>query len=215
MGFKKQMERAYKGLPHQIIPIVVGIETDEEALIFHNESKVPLNLAKVFKDTDEEEMFLKLSDLYEESMPMQMRLDLLPLLMGNIQHIRKVRESNRPIIAMEHNEWIVGVGGGTAFDPLHVPNAAILVGQYNPNLGKVIREALGLINDHLKPGDVFLSLAAASYGRGVYESHAMEDVRYYSRLVREVAHEYYHHLLPRMHSVRGVVNIETQKIKLV
>ena len=218
-GFKRQLERAYRGLEHQIIPIVVGIETDEEALIFHNDhDEKVIDVAKLPTEITEEEVFLLLSAQHAE-MPLEMRLDLLPLIMGNIRHRAKVIESKRPIVEMEHNEWIIGVGGATAFDFLHVPNTAIIVGQYNPNLEKVIRQALGVIKNHWKPGKKFLSLAAAIYSsdksKHLYEQHAMEDVRYYNRLTREVAQEYYRELVPHMHQVRALVDVETQKMKRV
>lgn len=217
MGLKKQLERAYRGLPHQVIPIVVGIETDEEALIFHGDSE-PLEISKLGLGTNDNQVYSLLSKLFP-MMPVQMRLDLLPLLMGNIRHTNKIKESNRPIVEMNHGEWIVGVGGASAFDFLHVPNTAIIVGQYNPNLGTVIEKALGVIKANWKEGNKFFTLAGASYGRtswgNVYEQHAMEDVRYYNRLMRERANKLYPELVPHMYQLRGLIDIETQKLKFV
>jgi hypothetical protein len=120
---------------------------------------------------------------------------------------------------MDHGEWIVGVGGASAFDFLHVPNTAIIVGQYNPNLGRVIKQALKVIKDHWKEGNKFLALTAASYGKTpmgmVYEQHVMEDVRYYNRLIREVAGKHFPELVPHMLPVRVLVDAETQKMKIV
>lgn len=222
MGFKKQLERAYKGLPHQMVPIVIGIETDEESLIIHGDNNEKLELAKLPLDTSEEQVFSELGHLFEgknSQMSVQMRMDLLPLLLGNISHTHKVKASNRPIIEMNHGEWIVGVGGASAFDFLHVPNAAIIVGQYNPNLGKIIEKAFSVIKDNWKEGNKFFTLAGASYGQTnwgvVYEQHAMEDVRYYNRLIREIASKHYKELLPHMYQIRGLIDVETQKMKFV
>ena len=217
MGLKAQLERAYQGLPHDFFPIVVGIETDEDALTIHHDDK-KLELASLPADISEHDLFAKLTQLYDD-MPRQMRLDLLPLLMGNVRHIAKIRETSRPVIEMTHGEWIVGLGGASAFDFLHVPNTAIIVGQYNPNLDKVVEQAFKVIKSHWKPGDYFLSLAAASYGRTsmgmVYEQHAMEDVRYYRRLLLEVAHKHFPELVPYTYFARILVNSENEKMKFV
>ena len=218
MGLQSQLERAYHGLPHDFFPIVVGIETDEDALIIHDGEKQPIELAKLPANITEREVYAMLSKLHV-SMPPQMRADLLPLLMGNIRHIAKIRECSRPIIEMTHGEWVVGLGGASAFDFLHVPNTAVIVGQYNPNLGKVVEQAYKVIKSHWKPGKVFLSVAAASYGKTstgvIYEQHVMEDVRYYKRLLWEVAHKSFPELLDHTYFVRILVDAETQKMKFV
>lgn len=218
MGFKGQLERAYKNLPYEIVPIVVGIETDEEALIVHGESSDLIEISKLSTDVAENDVFHMLNQLFPHMSPL-MKTDFLPLLMGNLKHVEKIKQSNRLIIELNHGEWIVGVGGASAFDFLHVPNTAIIVGQYNPNLGKIIQKSLGVIKGHWKEGNKFLTLAGASYGKTnlgiVHKQHAMEDVRYYSRLIREIANEYYPELVPHMFQLRGLINVETQKIELV
>ncbi|MDD5463993.1 MAG: carboxysome shell carbonic anhydrase [Candidatus Moranbacteria bacterium] len=212
-GFRGQMERAYRGLC-QLYPIVVGIETDEEALILHNNHGGKVYLSKMPTHITEEEMSAYLVAFFGD-MPEQMRYDLLPLLMGNIRHIAEVRKSKREIMELDHKEWILGVGGGSAFDFLHIPNVALIAGQYNPNLGKVIKQAFGVIKSHWHDDKKFLTLAAVSYGPGIHEQHARMVVNYYNRLIHEVASEFFHELLPHMYQVRGLIDIETQKMKIV
>jgi len=214
IGFRGQMEKAYKGLPFQLYPIVIGIETDEEALILHNNHGVKVYLSKMPSNITEEEMHAYLVNFFSD-MPEQMRYDLLPMLMGNIQHIAEIREENRPIVELNHKEWILGVGGGCAFDFLHVPNAALIAGQYNPSLEKVIRQAFGVINDHWHEGKKFLTLSAVSYGLGIHEPQVKMVVNYYDRKIWETGEEFYPHLLPHMYQVRGLVDIETQKMKII
>lgn len=213
MAFKKQIKEAYNGLPYHFFPIVVGIETDEEALIFHNGNGNLFDLATVDGNITEDEMFGKLLSLYEY-IPAAILADLNPILMGNVNHIKKVRSSSRQIADLEHGEWIVGAGGATAYEWLHVPNAAILVGQYNPNIERPIREALGVIRKSWKPGKKFLYMSAASYGGNNYEQLVIPEVKYYARIIRETAEKFHPELIPDMYRVRALVNAETQVMKL-
>lgn len=215
MAFKKQIRDAYRGLPYHIFPIVVGIETDEESLKFHNGAGKSLDLAcDADPNISEDEMFNKLLDLYDY-IPGNILADLSPLLMGNVRHIEKIRSSNRPITELEHGEWIVGVGGASAYDWLHIPNTALLVGQYNPNIEKPIAEALKVIRHNWKPGKKFLYMSAASFGGNNYEQLVMPEVRYYARSIRETAEKFYPELLPDMYLVRALVDSYTQLIKIV
>jgi hypothetical protein len=213
-SFKKQIERAYKTLGYHFVPIVVGIETDEDALILHNDHGDMLNLADVPKNISKRAIHEHIRQLYPH-MTMQMRMDLLPLIMGNIKHVAELRKTERSIIALDHNEWIIGVGGATAFDFLHIPNTAILVGQYNPNLERPIKKAFEVYKQHWQPGKKFLQLTAASYGDEVPRSFAYDDVKYYSRLAREVATEHFSSLLPDMFQVRGLLNLTSQKLEIL
>jgi hypothetical protein len=216
MAFKRQIKDAYRGLPYHIFPIVVGIETDEESLKFHNGNGKFLDLASddIKPSITEDEMFEKLLDLYEH-IPGNILADLNPLLMGNVKHVNKIRASNRPITKLEHREWIIGVGGASAYDWLHVPNTALLVGQYNPNIEKPIAEALRVIRSSWEPGKKFLYMSAASYGGNNYEQLVMPEVKYYARSIRETAEKFYPEMLQDMYLVRALVDSYTQEIKIV
>jgi hypothetical protein len=218
MALKKQIKDAYRGVPYHVFPIVVGIETDLESLIFHNGKvdgkAVSVNLAEMRSNITSEEMFGELLSLYPY-IPGNILADLNPLLMGNMRHIERIRTSNRPIADLEHGEWILGVGGASAYDWLHVPNTALLVGQYNPNIEKPISEALHVIRNSWEPGKKFLYMSAASYGGNNYESLVMPEVRYYARSIRETAEKFYPEMLPDMYLVRALVDSYTQEIKIV
>jgi len=214
MQFKKQIKDAYRELPYHIFPIVVGIETDEESLKLHNGNGEFFDLATVDPDITDDEMFDKLLALYEY-IPGSVLADLNPLLMGNVRHTNKIKLSNRPIAEMEHGEWLVGAGGATAYEWLHVPNAALLVGQYNPNIERPIAEALHVIKNGWHPGKKFLYMSAASYGGNNHPSLVMPEVRYYSRIIHETAEKFFPELLPDMYPVRALVDAYTQELKIV
>jgi hypothetical protein len=59
------------------------------------------------------------------------RRDLLPLLEGNLAHVAALRGVAREL-DIEHREWVICVGRG--FDFLHLPNTALIIGPYGPDL---------------------------------------------------------------------------------
>jgi hypothetical protein len=60
---------------------------------------------------------------------------------------------------------MIGVGRG--FDWLHMPNLALIIGPYGPDLADPIRKAAGIIEANMKsfriPDDGFLLLVASPY----------------------------------------------------
>ncbi len=87
-----------------VYPVVVGFETDEDALILHGSDGGQLNLAEIAPD-QADSLRPWLAVLYPD-MPGQMREDLLPLLRGNLERIAHVRQLNRTL-DIEHREWMI------------------------------------------------------------------------------------------------------------
>src|SRR5581483_1915013 len=97
-----QASRVY-GRPYQAVhPILVGMETDDEALIFHGEHGEPFAVAENL-DLSRNELDQRLMELYPE-MRERMRTDLLELVQGNQRHIKQVRAANRSPIDLNHRE---------------------------------------------------------------------------------------------------------------
>ena len=101
-------------------------------------------------------------------MPGHIRDDLLPLLLGNLDHIAEVRAQaarHERELDIEHREWMICLGRG--FDFLHTPNIALIVGPYSPNLDGPVRKATAIIRENMAaghiPDDGFLLLASVPY----------------------------------------------------
>lgn len=185
---KKQIEYIF-GRDHQTVyPLVCGIETDEDAMIFHGENKDILNLADC-EDSSKEFWESKLKEMFPD-MPEQVFRDLIPLAIGNIEHIKDIRSSQRNLdLDAVHREWMICVGRG--FDFLHVPNTALIIGPYGPDLGGPIRKAVSIIKSNMEKGmipkDGFLLLASAPYSDiGVDRARAELKSRFLSHYASEV-----------------------------
>ena len=152
-----------------------GVETDLDALILNGEKGQIVDLSE-FKYHQVVEIVDMLRELHPQ-VPIDVIRNLVPVIEGNIAHITGVRNSNRPIIDMEHKERVLAVGRG--FDWLHEPNLALIVGPYDPQLEAVIGKAAGLLqgnleNNRVKPEDGLVLLVSAQYEEDGYKRRLAE-----------------------------------------
>jgi hypothetical protein len=185
---KKQIEYVF-GHDHQTVyPVICGFETDEDAMILHGENKQILNLAEC-EEATVEYWANRLRTLYPD-MPERILHDLVPLVKGNIEHVTEVRALNRNLeLDTVHREWIVCIGRG--FDFLHIPNMALIIGPYSPNLSGPIASAVGIIKSNMShgriPKDGFLLLVSAPYNEiGVDKARAELKSNFLSQYASDV-----------------------------
>lgn len=213
-ALRDQIERVF-GANHNIVyPVVLGIETDEDALIFHGVNEKVLDMAG-HAHIDEDLLRAQLHALYPD-MKMQIVSDLLPLAVGNAAHIAEVRASGRKPIDSVHKEQILGVGRG--FDWLHLHNKALLVGPFSYDLGDPIANAAGILLDNLKNGRIsreegVVLLASAAYQDEVgtdpklAEEKAVSLARFSLSVIREKVPE----LIPHLSVLVGILDMNTRE----
>ncbi|NMG03574.1 carboxysome shell carbonic anhydrase domain-containg protein [Azoarcus taiwanensis] len=201
---KAQLEFAFGGAHGTVYPVVCGFETDGDALVLHGANGESLDLASL-TDRDKPSLPVMLERLFPD-MHEQVRKDLLPLVYGNLEHIEKVRRTKREIDA-EHREWMLCIGRG--FDWLHLPNRALIIGPYSPNLAEPIRKAAIIIHANMRrgriPDDGFLLLATVPYYEiGSDRARAELKSRFMCRFASDVIRDEFPDLAERMH-VRAAV----------
>lgn len=212
-GLLAQIERVF-GTRHAVVhPIVVGVETDEDALILHGRKGEILNLADEPGLTGEE-LRGRVERLHPDMQP-QVVSDLLPLLEGNLRHIAQVRKTKRPITEIVHKEQVLAVGRG--FDWLHLPNKALIVGPYSYNLGEPIATAGKLLLGNLKDGRisaedgvVLLSSAVYRDDVGFEKFRAVEKAKSLAQFSLDTLRERVPELLPSLRVLAGTVNQNTR-----
>lgn len=151
------------GQSHQTVyPVVCGFETDDDALTLHGTHGERIDLAQ-WEPAQLGMLPARLAQVFPD-MPAPVQRDFLPLLNGNVHHITEVRRSQREL-DIEHREWMICLGRG--FDFLHVPNIALIVGPFSPDLSHPIAQAAGIIRANMEQGripqDGFLLLSSAPY----------------------------------------------------
>ncbi len=212
-NLKVQFERVF-GQNHSVVyPIQVGIETDDDALVFHGKNGNLLNLAEE-KEADEELLRIKLQKLFPD-MQRVMIEDLLPLVLGNIRHIAEVRTMRRPVEDIDHKEQILGIGRG--FDWLHLHNKALIVGPFSYNLQDPIAKAAGILLENIKKGQVpkedgVVLMASAVYRDevGIERQLANEKAISLATLGYQTIKEQVPELLPHLHMLVGTVDLNTR-----
>ena len=150
-------------------------------------------------------------------MPSQVRSDLLPLLEGNAAHIAALRQTERSL-AIEHREWIIFVGRG--FDWLHLPNQALIIGPYSPDLDHPIRQAAGIIQGNMRagriPDDGFLLMSSVPYEDvGVDRARAALKSRFLARFAAEVIRRDFADLGPKMSVRESVLNWQQRALEVL
>ena len=187
---RRQAERIFGREQRHVYPLVCGFETDEEALSLHGNNGDQLDLSTLAEGAASS-LEPRLAALLPD-MPAQVRADLLPLLLGNLAHIAEVRAQNsraERLLDIEHREWVICVGRG--FDFLHMPNLALIIGPYSPDLADPLRKAAGIIHANMKagriPNDGFLLLASVPYEEiGVDRARAEMKARFLSHFAAAV-----------------------------
>lgn len=209
-----QFERVYGKKRRIVHPVVVGIETDDDALVFHGEVGGLYNVADHLGD-GEDVLREALRVLYP-TMDWQTLEDLLPLVLGNQAHITAIQAANRTPIELDHREQIIAVGRG--FDWLHLPNRALIIGPYDHDWPSAVATAGGIVLDNIQKGRVPAEegalLLVSSLSREEFGSHgwntACEKARYLDRVARQVLKEKVPELAPHLTMLSGVLDAGTR-----
>jgi hypothetical protein len=185
-AIKRQVEHVFGAGHSTVYPIVCGFETDEDALVLHGTSGEPLDVSRLAA-RDQDGLRPALEKLFPD-MPGQVRFDLEPLVLGNQARITEVHKIERTL-DVEHREWMICVGRG--FDFLHMPNLALIIGPYSPDLAEPIRNAANIIEGNMRagriPDDGFLLLASVPYAEvGVDRARAELKSRFLSQFAADV-----------------------------
>ncbi|WP_152207170.1 carboxysome shell carbonic anhydrase domain-containg protein [Marinobacter changyiensis] len=214
-GIRSQVEQIF-GRGHQTVyPMVCGFETDEDALILHGLDDRQYDLS-VVPEKQMDALIPQLSALYPD-MPAQVRGDLLPLVCGNIRHIAEIRQSEREL-DIEHREWVICLGRG--FDFLHVPNVALIIGPYSPDLAHPIRQAATIIRANMEsgriPDDGFLLLSSSPYHEpGPQQARAALKSRFLAGFATSVIREEFPDLMAGMITRTATLNWPERRLDVL
>lgn len=213
-NFRRQILRTYGEDNGVVFPILVGLETDKDALIFHGEGGGALDVSTI-KDDSDKNLIAAFKKLYP-LMPERILLDLIPLVKGNIKCIEETKEKGKSLEQLVHGEWVLAIGKG--FDWLHTPNMALIVGPYDPNIGESIKTAAEIIELNLKQkraeGGMIL-LSSAIYVDPAEKTRAKERTLYLNGLAQEIIVKNHPEMASEMHSMAVVLDSSTMEMEVV
>ena len=214
-AIKGQVEQVFGTGHGTVYPIVCGFETDDDALILHGAEGRKLDVSNLSAD-EAKTLDLHLATLFPD-MPQQVRRDLIPLILGNMDRVAEVRKVPRAL-DIEHREWMICLGRG--FDFLHTPNVALIIGPYSPDLADPIRKAAGIIESNMAagriPDDGFLLLASSPYSEiGVDRARAELKSRFMSRFAAEVIRREHPALAAKMYLRTAVLDWRSRALEIL
>ena len=216
---RAQVEQIFGTAHGTVYPLVVGLETDEDALIVHGTDGTTLDMATL-TPADRAQLADRLATLLPD-MPAQMRADLLPLLEGNLERIATVRGQiarHERQLDFDHREWMICLGRG--FDFLHTPNIALIIGPYSPNLDEPVKTAASIIRNNMTagriPDDGLLLLTSAPYDEiGVDRARAEMKSRFLSRFAAEVIRSEFPELANKMAIRTAVLDWRSRQLEII
>ncbi|WP_249976607.1 carboxysome shell carbonic anhydrase [Vreelandella olivaria] len=201
------------GTDHQqVYPLVCGFETDSDALILHGQQGDVLDIRE-WPGQPPEALGARLASLCPD-MPEEIQQDLLPLLEGNLAHVSELQGVEREL-DIEHREWVICIGRG--FDFLHLPNTALMIGPYGPDLAEPIGTAATIIDANMRagriPSDGFMLLASTPYQHsGVDRARAELKSRFLSEFAEQVISRQHPQLAQKMRRHTAVVHWPTRRM---
>lgn len=216
LRIKRQVEEVFGTIHSTVYPLVCGFETDEDALILHGSNHRDVLDLSTISAHDLTSLPASLSRLYPD-MPEEMQEDLLPLIQGNIAHIEEIRKSDRTL-EIVHHEWMIGIGRG--FHWLHMPNLALIIGPYSPELADPLSKAGGIIAANMKtdkiPDDGFLLFSLAPYQDvGVDRARATLKSRFMAEFATHVIRSDHPKLADKINVRKGVLSWHTRALELI
>jgi hypothetical protein len=215
----QQTERFFGRNNQVVFPVVVGLETDTQSLIFHPQDPVaPRAVTCSDRMSDEHESLLEIVHNLYPDMDKDVKNDLLRLMKGNIAHVGELKQKGQDLSDMCHQEFVVGIGEGFAW--LDEPNIALIIGPFHPDLSKPISKAIEIIKENMASGrannDGFLVLASAKFKEeGADKNSSREKANFLRRYAKEIIRENYPGLLSKAKFMAVIVDERTRRLEQV
>jgi hypothetical protein len=213
---KRQVEEVFGTVHDTVYPLVCGFETDKEALVLHGSNHRDVLDLETASAKDLASLPAALSRLYPD-IPEVMEKDLLPLVQGNIAHIKDLKKSDHSL-EIVHHEWMIGVGRG--FHWLHMPNLALIIGPYSPDLADPISKAGGIIASNMEhdriPDDGFLLFSLAPYHEvGVDRARATVKSRFMAEFAAHIIRSDHPKIADKINIRKGILSWHTRELELI
>lgn len=213
---KRQVEEVFGTVHDTVYPLVCGFETDKEALVLHGSNHRDVLDLEAASAKDLASLPAALSRLYPD-IPEVVEKDLLPLVQGNIAHIKDLKKSDHSL-EIVHHEWMIGVGRG--FHWLHMPNLALIIGPYSPDLADPISKAGGIIASNMEhdriPDDGFLLFSLAPYQEvGVDRARATVKSRFMAEFAAHIIRSDHPKIADKINIRKGILSWHTRELELI
>lgn len=210
-----QFNQVFGGLDQFAYPVVMGIETDLDALVVHGTDFDQQIDTNSIGECTKSSVNAVLRGLYPE-MDGAVLECLLELVYGNVLHVANVRKTERAPLELRHCERIIAIGRG--FGWMHCPNLAIIHGPYAGSDDETAVEvAAKIVLDNIRSGRVnshqaLLLVSALSHDEPNTFGWrlAQQKARVLHEMAERVITTRVPELVPHLRGLVGVLHRETQ-----
>lgn len=217
MKLKQEFEKAYGAENQYVSAFVIGIETDNDSLIFFRNGKEQFSMEEYARASDDA-IREKLFAVYE-GRSREMIEDLLPLALGNRDHVAKILENGRPVAELVHGENIIALGQG--FPWLHLPNRALIIGpfgSFDSSWREAVTVAGSIVEKNFESSKELgkegaLLMISAPYWDIEERGLAVVGAEFHADVARAALAPFAERL--RLHTLIGVTNMKTMKFEVL
>jgi hypothetical protein len=216
--FVHELEKVFGSGHEQVDIVMLGIETDDDELIFHGrDEQKSFSTPKLMEGGQDSAVGL-LRELYPDMAPKTVAY-ILQLVEGNFAHIGELHRNPREPASLHHTERILALGP-SCFDWIHLPGFAVIVNTNDPMLDVATGKAAGIIiqnrNEGRIPQDNALLLAAVGYReQGFHYNAAKEQAAYLGRTGMEFVRRFHRESDGFFHPVVSVVDMYRRKLEIL
>lgn len=198
----------------RINTLLVGIETDSEAIVVHGEHGEVLDMRQEAIKGHDSHFRNALADMLP-TFPEQVRNDIVPILLGNAKHVLEVMGEDRQLNDFMHRERVLVVGQGVNW---FGRNTALVVGHCDPVISEPIKMAATIIRANWKDGRIpqgGVLMASTPYRRPEEKKGAVAEAKFMANLALKTVRIH----LPDMEGfftpLVGVVDYDTRLLEVV
>jgi len=217
LNFRNEVLDCYHHPRRQPIlwPLVVGMETENESLVIHGQNDMFFIDLSTQRPEQADGDWLKhsLAKLFPDYPP-QILNDLLPLITGNLNHLKRVQANERTKFP-EHRERVLAIGQG--YDWLDNDNFALIIGPCAPDLDDAIVTAAAIIRDNLQQQRIpqgGVLMVNTPYRKPWHRNGAIAQSKYLASFAAEHIGQSYPDMVDFFKLLVGVTNLNTREYEV-
>lgn len=215
----REMRELFTDHAQQVQSVLMGIETDEDALILHDRFGGRICSTGDLIDHSVKDILALIRQI-EPEMPERTANDLTRLIAGNARHVSEIRKEGREPEDREHRERILGIGMSIGFDWLHERNLALIINDIDPELPQWIAKAAGIIESNrtagrIPDGDAALAIMVPYWELGYVRKMAIVRARYLMELAQRVIQREHPRFAESFKPIMGVVDQNTRQLEIL
>lgn len=205
--FRHHVASRYRG---EILPIMVGMETDTNGFVIHSPKGETLDLGLAHSGIGKHFLEEKIQNMFAE-FPKGAVKDLTSLFLSNVQHINNNEAKlSKPL---DHGEYVLAIGDYLEWLPFGL---ALKLGLHDPFLDRSVVTAVSIIRDNLLSGrisDSGVLFISVPYWQSDQRQTAIVQSKSLFQIASRSIRENYPDMWKFFNPLVGVMNLSTNRFE--